>query len=255
MKILMIHTSYNELPLLRYKAEHCRQNHLDLFIIDNMSTDGSKEFLKENNIPHSFIDTNNSFDLRPLLQAMHEKIHQLRPDWFIYAGVDMFPEAQPSLTSMILKADQDGFTQLRFRQMIISYTGEVRSPEQNPFNNYFYYREAPKQVLISKYDPSIRIVPDGIFRAKKIIKDDAGIFFEMHASKTTEERLETFQRRKKAWAGGMNKGWGIHYPAEAAVNFTYDKNKCLNIREHHEFSMYTRLQNLEIKNDIQLSHR
>ena len=250
MKILTIHTSYNELPLLQYKYEHCRQNGIDLYVIDNMSNDGTEEFLNEKNIPRSFVDTNNAFDLRPLLYAMDRKIHELKPDWFIYSGVDMFPEAPEGIRNMIEAADRQGFTQIQMKQYIFRYTGEHKPG--NPFANYFYYNHAPEMSLITKYDRSVVISPDRVTRENIVLKRDAGIFFEMHASKLPEERMETLRRREAAWKNGMNRGWGHHYPAEAKINFTYRSTQCLDIRRTQDFFMYSRLQKIKT-NELQLS--
>lgn len=239
----MIHIAYNELNLLRYKFEHCKRNNIDLFIIDNMSNDGSVQWMKENKIPHSFIDTNNSFDLRPLLNEMTNKIHELKPDWFIYAGVDMFYESQEGLRLMIENADREGFTQIKMKLRTTRNVGEGRK-EGNPFCNYFYVGEEQHRTLLSKYHESIKIVPDGIRRDGTIIKQDGGVIFEMHASKSPGERKETAKRRERAWKNGLNRGFGKHYRTGLKHNFIFSKSKCSDIRKMKEFELYKRLQQL-----------
>lgn len=240
MNILMIHTAYNELNLLRYKFEHCKKNNIDLFIIDNMSNDGTDTWLKENNIKHSFIDTNDSFDLRPLLTDMENKIHELKPDWFIYCGVDMFYEAEEGFHNMIENAEKDGFTQIQTDQYVIRNVGEGDKPG-NPFCSHFYSSPKYNYILISKYDKSIQIVPDGIKRENILIKQ-GGICFEMHASKSVEERMETLHRRKKAWKEGLDTNYGSHYVNLQTKNFTFNKSECVDIRElKQEFELYKKL--------------
>lgn len=239
MSILMIHTSYNELNLLRYKQEHCMRNDIYLFVIDNMSNDGSVEWMEENNIPHSFIDTEDSFDLRPLLDEMTRKIHQLKPDWLIYAGVDMFYESKEGLRTMIENADRDGYTQIQMGLRTTRNIGEGKK-EGNPFANHFYVGEKGHRTLISKYDKSIKIVADRILRDNIVLKEDGGTIFEMHASKSVEERMETLKRRQKAWDNGLNYGAGCHY----RESFIFDKSKCFDIHELEEFELYKRLQEL-----------
>lgn len=246
MKILMIHTSYNELFLLRYKWEHCKKNNIDLFIIDNMSNDGTADWLKENKIPHSFIDTDNSFDLRPLLAEMTKKIHELKPDWFIYAGVDMFFEAQDGLKVMVENADRDGCTQIEMKIRTVFNVGE-KVKKGNPFANYFYVSREKSGIYLSKYDESVRIIPDQIIRNNIVVKEDGGIIFEMHASKSISERKETLRRRQKAWDGGLDYNYGSHYRDGEKRNFTYTKAECFDVRKINEFELYKRLQEIELK--------
>lgn len=243
MKILMLHIAYNELNLLRYKLAHCKRNGIELFVIDNMSNDGTGQWLKENNVNHSFIDTNDSFDLRPLCAEMTKKVHELKPDWFIYAGVDMFHESANGVSAMIEDCDKDGFTQIRLKQYSFERTDEQVDKEGNPFNNYFYCMHRGAYVLISKYDKSINIVPDGIERNNAIIKDGNGVVFEMHASKSVEERIVFFRRRQKAWQNGLASNMGGHLASGAKSNFTFKKSTLSDVREMKElFELHKRLQ-------------
>ena len=51
MRVMCILTVWNEREYLPLKLEYCKQNKLEPYIIDNMSTDGSWEYLQENKIP------------------------------------------------------------------------------------------------------------------------------------------------------------------------------------------------------------
>lgn len=241
MNILMIHTAYNELPLLKYKFEYCKQNNLDLFVIDNLSNDGTEKWLKEKKVSHSFIDTNNSFDLRPLLTEMTNKIHHLRPNWVIYAGVDLFFESENGIRNTIKKADREGYTQIQNRMYTISNVGEGNDVKKNPFTTHFYAIKKSDQILISKYDLSIKISPDRIERKNIKIKQE-GVIFEMHATKSIGERMETLRRRQKAWKNGLNKGYGTHYLEGRKRNFIHKKSDCIDIRSlKEEYYLYKKL--------------
>ena len=61
---MCILTVWNEREYLPLKLEYCKQNKLEPYIIDNMSTDGSWEYLQENKVPSHRLDTGDSFDLR-----------------------------------------------------------------------------------------------------------------------------------------------------------------------------------------------
>jgi len=247
MKVLMIHTAYNELPLLKYKLSYCKKNNFQLYIIDNISNDGTKEWLEENNIAHSFVDTNNSFNLIPLLDEMQKKVHEIKPDWFIYSGVDLFFESDIGIQGTIKQADILGYNQIETIMLTFYHTGDGFI-EGNPFCNYFHYQLRADVGfncrLICKYSDDIQITPDSILMNNISVYRNAGICFEMQASKPIEQRVETYLRRQKAWNEGMNKVWGTHYLELAKQNFLFDKKDCLDIRDSDLYALYKRLQKL-----------
>ena len=91
MRTLCILTIYNEIKFLPYKLQYCIDNNLDLYVIDNMSNDGSWEWLQENNIKSHRFDTDGMFYLKALQKEMVKTVHKEKPDWAIYNGCDLFP--------------------------------------------------------------------------------------------------------------------------------------------------------------------
>ena len=132
--------SYNELQLLKLKHKYCVANNFKMFIIDNISNDGTKEYLESNNISHSFIDTDNAFDLRPLLAEMNIKLHEIKLDWFIYHGMDVFPIFTTSLQENIIECETSGFNQISLPQYTF-FNLKEKLIEENPFKTYFNYRD------------------------------------------------------------------------------------------------------------------
>lgn len=51
MKVLMICFVYNEIKYLPHSIDYYKKNNCDIYVIDNNSTDGTYEWLIENNIP------------------------------------------------------------------------------------------------------------------------------------------------------------------------------------------------------------
>lgn len=239
MRILNIHTSYNELRLLQYKYEYCKHYGLDLFVIDNMSDDGTAEFLKENNIPHTFLDTKGAFDLRPLLAETNKWLHDLKPDWFIYSSVDMFYESEEGITEDVRNAESLGYAAIKTDTYSIRYTGGDIT-DGNPFKENTFATKGLTYNFIAKYSPQISIEADFVKGITGNILN-GGVFFEIHATKTPEERKKVYDRRKLAWERGMNKDWGVHYTAFDKINWTFKKEDCIDLNTN---PLYRKLGNL-----------
>lgn len=243
MKILFLTPCYNEILLLPYQKEHLDGNQIDLFVIDNMSNDGSSEWLVKNKIQHSKLDTNGAFDLRPIHAEMNKVLHEIKPDWVVYGACDMFYESEFGFRGMIEDADSNGFNQIETRTFDFTITGE-KVKSGNPFKNYHTVRQyAISQILISKYDKDLKIVVDGFFHPSPNVKRNAGVSFEMHAAKTIEQRTELYRRREVAWENGLNRGYGVHYKADFENNYK-EKYPCCSISELPEFELYKKLQSL-----------
>lgn len=246
MTILFLMCSYNELPLLKLKHTYCHQNGLQMFIIDNMSNDGSLEYLEHYDIPHTSIDTDGCFDLRPLLAEMNVQLHRIKPDWFIYEGMDVFPVFRTSIRDCIKHAELNGFNVLSMPQILIFETGEGKN--NNPFTNHFKYRVRYEQMaLIAKYTDRVFITPDYINYidepCRYFICD--GALFEAHFFNTPEKRADVFARRRKAWKNGMPSNWGTHYLEEEAAKFKPPMHLIKDIKENTElFELYKKLSNI-----------
>jgi hypothetical protein len=213
----------------------------DMFIIDNMSTDGTRRYLKEQKIPHCIIDTDGCFDLRPLLAEMNNQLHRIKPDWFIYHGMDVFPVFNTTLQQCIMDCECSNHNQIALNQYSIHAFDEEYFKGENPFNVYFQYRlRFPQIPLISKYHNSVEITPDcvNIYNSKIRIMD--GAFFELHVFNTPKKRADVVARREKAWENGMPANWGTHYREEKNAGFK--PPICKDIRDNIElFELYSKL--------------
>lgn len=243
MKILTIIPCYNELFLLPYQKRHLDNNNIDLFVIDNLSNDGTTQWLINNKVNYTSLDSNGSFDLRLILEKMNKVLHEIKPDWFIYGAGDVFYEPEEGFRSMIEKADAQGFNQIESIQYDFPNMGKPIM-SGNPFCNYFTVKKQHiSQVLISKYHKDGVIEVDNISYPNPKIKYGSSSCFEMHAVKTVEQRMESYHRRKKAWENGLNKEWGIHYEGGAKNNFK-EEGECEDIRNLPEYKLYKKLQSL-----------
>lgn len=245
MKIINIMTCYNEMALLPFQHKHMKNNDIELFVIDNMSNDGTDKWLKENNISNSMLDTNECFNLDANHIAMNENLHRIKPDWFIYGDADMFYEFKGGLRGAINAADKEGFNLIEVTVLELPNTG-LPIINKSPFGNYFLTNKLTiKRTLICKYSPAVSISVDHIAHPSPSIKRmNNGICFEVHACKTTGQRMETYKRRQRAWENGLNKDYGTHYISGAKDNFIVSEDNCIDIRNMPEFYLYKRLQDM-----------
>lgn len=225
--------SYNELPLLQWKHRYCKAFGFDMFIVDNMSTDGSVEFMQANGIEFCQIDTNEVFDLRPLLVEMNVQLHRIKPDWFIYEGMDVFPTFATTLQNEIAHIESSGYTQISLPQLLIY----AYKPFENPFRECNRYRIRYESLaLISKYTEDVYISPDCINIPNKNVWRGNGAFFELHCYNTPERRAELLERRRRAWENGMPSNWGTHYQEEAYTGFVWPRERTQDIKDNEYYN-------------------
>ena len=230
MKSLTILTAYNEIDYLPLKKRWCDANGLDLYVLDNYSTDGTWEWLQDNKVNSERVDTRGSFDLPLLQKATMCALRRLNPSWIVYIGADTFYVAPKKLKDYISEVDKKGFNVISFPWNNFYNTGETMEVF-DPVNTYFYYSTFRKVDFIMKYHPKLEIRADDIFgRPFKKFHGDIQAF-NYGNTKPAEARLETLRRRQKAWKGGMKKEWGHHYKEGNKRGWTWDKKTLTDIRK------------------------
>ena len=227
---------------LPFKVEYCRQNKLDLYVIDHMSNDGSWEWLQENNISSHRFDNGGIFDLPSLQCEISRTVHRLKPDWVIYNGCDLFPITLDPLAEHLEKLERQGFSAGEIDFINIFNTGEQRSDD--PFSTYFYYAASAlttkrsdtpvsfkKLTMIHKYNPLSVYVGDSVsFPGIKIGKIE-GVMVNYGGTKSVAQGEATFQRRIKAWlAGTTGIGAGAHYQQSSNKNWEWSKAELDDVR-------------------------
>ena len=224
------------MDFLPYKLEWCKQNGLGVHILDNYSKDGSWEYLVKHNVSRERINTNGMFDLLTLQRATVGAINRLKPDWIVYVGLDTFILTHNSLSLEIKKCQGNV---LGGRWINIHNTGEVRG---NPFKTYFYYGNIKKRIeLIYKYHPKARLFGDDLQLRNKKVEPLRGIYVNFGNVKPSNQRNETYIRRKMAWQKGICKGWGTHYPVYKSQNWIWDPKKLKDIRKSEYWELYQKL--------------
>lgn len=241
MRILNILTAYNEIKFMPLKKQWCDRNGVELYVIDNMSKDGTWQWCKKNNIPSRRVDTNEAFDLRILHASIMHTVHEQRPDWVIFNGADLFPIVPDTLRTVIETSHNNGYNQIVLPWIMFYNTGE-KSETFDPFNTYFYFGHERGVAMISKYSPRMKIEADEVKIPHPKQVRYPGVIANYGHTKSKAEREETYERRKRAWKLGMNKGWGIHYKPAHQRGWVWDKKKLNDIRESEYFKYIQKLQ-------------
>ncbi len=229
MRTLCILTIYNEMEYLPYKLKYCKENDLDLYIIDNMSNDGSWEWLQKNNIKSHRFDTQGVFNLRALQDEIVRTIHEEKPDWIVYNGCDTFPLIDGSLGKKLEQINKNGYNIASIPCTTINNTGEVKG---NPFETYFYYERLRNLSTIHKYNKAFYYDGDTVKIGRVKVYNLDGIMLNYAGGKSKEERNETYARRQKAWDTGVTpKTHGVHYKSGNEIDWLWKKENLTDIRQ------------------------
>ncbi len=234
MNILNIMTCYNEIEYLPYTVEYYQDLGIDVFVLDNFSTDGSYEWLIQNKIPCERVDTNGAFHLVKLQIARLATMHFHKPDWVIYGDADEFiviPNLP--LKQLVGVADEKGFNLIKCRKLNFYNTGEKRE-KKNPKDLFFYYKEAPglerEIVRIHKYQSQIEYSFDFVQVTDPKICIVEGFVLNYGGTKSKEQREDVLLRRQKAWKEGLTSVAGEHYIEHKNQDWIWKKNELYDVR-------------------------
>lgn len=243
MHILTILTTYNEIDYMPLKQKWCNNNDLDLYVIDNMSNDGTWDWLNDNNISCHQFDTNEEFHLEKLQQEIISTVHKIKPDWVYYNGADTFIQLkeEKTLQQYVKEQDEIGNNMLFVDLLNFCYTGEEHK-NFDPFNTFFYYKKVKPVRQLHKYIDGFYYLADLVHMPPKIGKKNEidGIMLNFGDTKLTEKRLETYKRRKLAWKNGLEKGHGDHYVKAKKHNWLWEKKALKDIRKSEYADYYKR---------------
>ena len=236
MKVLVACFVYNERKYLPPMIDWYTGQGCDMLILDNMSDDGTWEYLiddckckGDSYLAISRISTDGAFDLRVLQAELCRKIAFLQPDWVVYVGADFYFIFDAPLPKLIQGVDCEGYNQIAVRHYTVFNTGEERGL---PLQNYYFWAGIDHDlVMISKYEEGFKIEADQIHLLNPKVKKVEGISLNYGQCKPAEEREITFQRRQLAWERGMTRGWGFHYLENKQRGWIHDRKNLVYLPE------------------------
>ena len=238
MKVLAITFMYNEAPYIKYWAKFYRENGCKLYVIDNCSTDNSEDEYKRLNIPYHKFDTDGSFHLTILQKEADRVIHEIKPDWVVYAGADLFHVMSKPIIKVLEEVEGN---QILLPCYAAHNTGEKFS--ENLPAVYHYWSLWANICMISKYDESFRLNTDDILidNPHRVLVD--GLSVNFGACKPIDEQKEKLERRRKAWEQGLNPRFGKHFVKGEKINWLREKEGLIDVLVSEEIYYLARILN------------
>jgi glycosyltransferase involved in cell wall biosynthesis len=226
MRTLMITFVFNEINYLPHTINYYKKNGCEIYIIDNNSTDGTYEWLIENNISCHRVDTKEAFHVRILEDNLLATVHKLKPDWVIFGSADLYHITKIPLSQYIQWVDSMGFNQLSLPCIsavpVTIDELDFSIPISKNHHNAIYYQPLR---MITKYSPKLYLDGDTwlIDNLNSYITYDDGITINYGACKPIEILNCKLERTRKAYKDGMSAGYSVHYEKSKKMNWLFSK--------------------------------
>jgi hypothetical protein len=235
MRIVSILTCHNERELLPFQLAYLRSQEVEPFVIDNESTDGSVEWLRENDVPFMELQTGGAFALDELQRARIAVASSIAPDWIIYGDMDELNLFEEGIREAISRAAQAGCDAIRLRSYDVCNTGEPPS-EAFPIDAYFFGQERYGRrggiMRMHRYVSGTRYSGDSIrIPGMSVRMDESGCNLNYGNTKPQWKRDALLRRREVAWKRGLAKGAGRHYVSGSMRQWLWDQCELIDLRE------------------------
>lgn len=153
MRIVAILSSYNEGRFIRACMEHYLQQGVDVYLLDNESTDNTveiaREYLDRNLIGIESMPRDGTFELTKQLLRKEEIADEIDADWFMHADPDeirVSPSSDKTLVEAIEQVDREGYNAINFMEYTFLPVRESDDHENNSFQQTmrWYYPYGPR---------------------------------------------------------------------------------------------------------------
>lgn len=235
MHILNVICSYNEINYLPYVVSYYLDQGIDVHVIDNYSTDGTWEWLNDNNISCHQLDTNGEFNVNKQQKERKRTYTRKDPDWVIYGDSDEFIvnelNISLSLKDYIEMVDKEEYEVVSMNKYEFRNTGEERIKD-DPRNVFFYYEPYTSIDRVHKNKgTSLEYHADFVMSNKKYHSKEF-VIYNYGSTKDIEWKKEILERRKKAWRNKtLPRPFGQHLEKEEKRNWFWNKKDLKDIRK------------------------
>ena len=242
-RAVAIISTFNEIDIIEPVIQHLAHNEIDIYLIDNWSTDGTYEFIQQTHHPRVIglerwpkSGPADIFEWSGILNRKVELSHEIHADWYLHHDADEIREApwqNLSLRRAIYHADQLGYNAIDFTVLDFHPTDNgypAGSPPQDYFR-YFKFGVQPSDFLQVKAWKATH-VPVDLVRTGGHIAEFQGLkvfpykFLLKHYPIRSQAHGENkvVKERKDRWSSAeRSMGWHSQYDA-LDLNANYLKN-------------------------------
>jgi len=166
MRVVAILAAYNEERFIAGCLEHLIRNGIDIYLIDNASTDGTvsiaQRYLGRGLIGIEAFPRAGRYSWRPLLERKEQIVATLDADWFMHVDPDEIrlpPRSDCSLPQAFAEVERQGYNAVNFLEFTFTPTQEAPDHDHPEFQTTmrWYYpfmpSLAPNQVKAWKRQP------------------------------------------------------------------------------------------------------
>lgn len=153
MRIIAILASYNEQRFMRACLEHYKQQGVEVYLLDNQSTDRTveiaREYLTENVVGIESIPRHGMYQWRKILLKKEEIGDRLKADWLMHADPDeirIAPDPAMTLADAFDLVDREGYNAINFMEYTFLPTKESPDHDHPNFQQTmrWYYPFGPR---------------------------------------------------------------------------------------------------------------
>jgi glycosyltransferase involved in cell wall biosynthesis len=152
MRVIAILAAFNEERFIRPCLEHVIGQGLAVYLIDNVSTDGTvaiaERYLGRGLVGIETFPRHGMYSWRPLLSRKEELAATLDADWFVHVDADEFrlpPSTRVTLADALAAVDRDGYNAVNFLEFTFVPTQEAPDHDHPDFQRTmrWYYPLVP----------------------------------------------------------------------------------------------------------------
>jgi hypothetical protein len=234
--ILNVMTVYNELEFMPFREAWCKKEGVDLYVIDNYSDDGTWEWLCEHEIPSHRFDTGGAFHLDKLQAEIVYTVDQIKPDWVLYSGADLFTFVDWGVSFLVDKCNTMGANIIELPMIDVC---RVDGETGDPFK-CMYYRNARDRIgFLYKWEPKAKYTADYVDLMNRRPVTGPGIMMNYGRTKSKDKRVDLLRRRQKAWKQGLDRTSGRHYLREKQKGYKWDPRELKRL-DNSEYWKYVK---------------
>ena len=131
MRIIALLAVYNEARFIRNCIEHLLEQGVQVYLIDNESTDATpdiaREYLHRGVVGIETMPRQGIYSWRPILERKEQLAMSLEADWFMHVDADEIrlpPQSGQTLASALQEVDREGYNAVNFQEFTFVPTAE-----------------------------------------------------------------------------------------------------------------------------------